>query len=189
MQDRVPLYPGRVRLTPVAGQENTYDMVRADQPSQAGTPLNKDSLLKDATAALFGLGADAVPDELFSFIKKWIDEFSPNSIHCIFGKRTGDGLRGGFSISFSEKPKAILLYSHEIMEQGEQKGNSFFAVIGEDATHVMGSCSDSYYLKPSVLSVTWNDSDVSIKTSSWSDNDTNSPFNIKGRIYGYILFV
>lgn len=68
MQDRVPLYPGRVKLTPVAGQENTYDMVRADQPTQAGTPLNKDSLLKDATAALFGLGTDAVPDDVLKKI-------------------------------------------------------------------------------------------------------------------------
>ena len=30
MKDRVSLYPGRVMLTPVAGQENVYDMVRAD---------------------------------------------------------------------------------------------------------------------------------------------------------------
>lgn len=36
-----------------------------DQPTQEGTPLNKASLLKDATAALLGLGADAVPDDAF----------------------------------------------------------------------------------------------------------------------------
>lgn len=70
MKDRVPLYPGRVKLTPVAGQENVYDMVRADQPTQEGTPLNKDSLLKDATAALFQLGADAVPDEVLKILSK-----------------------------------------------------------------------------------------------------------------------
>lgn len=66
MQDRVPLYPGRVKLVPVSGQENTYDMVRADQPTQTGDPLNKDTLLKDATAALFGLGTDAVPDDMLN---------------------------------------------------------------------------------------------------------------------------
>ena len=70
MQDRAPLYPGRVKLTPVAGQENTYDMTRADQPTQEGTPLNKDSLLKDATAALFRLGADAVPDDVLAVLSK-----------------------------------------------------------------------------------------------------------------------
>ena len=73
MQDRGSLYPGRVKLVPVAGQENTYDMVRADSPTQEGTPLNKDSLLKDATAALFGLGADAVPDDVLAIIKTLVD--------------------------------------------------------------------------------------------------------------------
>ena len=65
MQDRVSLYPGRVKLEPVAGQANTYDLTRADQPTQEGTPLNTASLLKDATAALLGLSTDAVPDDAF----------------------------------------------------------------------------------------------------------------------------
>ena len=65
MQDRVPLYPGRVKMTPVVGQENTFDMVRADEPTQEGTPLNKATLLKDATAAILGLPNTAVPDDAF----------------------------------------------------------------------------------------------------------------------------
>ena len=71
MKDRVPLYPGRVKLVPVSGQENVYDMTRADQPTQEGDPLNKSTLLKDATAALFGLGADAVPDDVLAFLGKY----------------------------------------------------------------------------------------------------------------------
>lgn len=71
MQDRVPLYPGRVTLTPVSGQANTYDLTRADQPTQEGTPINKASLLKDATAALFGLGTGAVPDDVFEALGKY----------------------------------------------------------------------------------------------------------------------
>lgn len=70
MQDRVPLYPGRVTLTPVAGQANTYDMVRADQPTQEGTPLNKATLLKDTTAAKFGKSISAVPDEVLDVLSK-----------------------------------------------------------------------------------------------------------------------
>lgn len=69
MKDRVPLYPGRVKLTPVAGQANTYDMSRADSPQQEGTPLNKESLLTDATAAAFGLGADATPNDVLNILK------------------------------------------------------------------------------------------------------------------------
>ena len=71
MQDRVPLYPGRVKLTPVSGQQNTYDMVRADEPTQEGDPLNKSTLLKDATAALFGLDATAVPDDVLNVLSRF----------------------------------------------------------------------------------------------------------------------
>ena len=63
MQDRVPLYPGRVTLTPVDGLTNTYDMARADEPTQEGTPLNKATFLKDSTASLLGLPNSAVPDD------------------------------------------------------------------------------------------------------------------------------
>lgn len=71
MQDRVPLYPGRVKLTPVAGQANTFDLVRADAPTQVGAPLTKATFLKDATAALFGLGASAVPDDVLAELGKY----------------------------------------------------------------------------------------------------------------------
>ena len=71
MKDRVSLYPGRVKLTPVAGQANLYDLTRADQPTQEGTPLNKASLLKDATAELFGLDANAVPDDALALLSRF----------------------------------------------------------------------------------------------------------------------
>ena len=71
MQNREPTYPGRVTLTPVAGLANTYDMDRADQPLQLGTPLNKATLLKDATAALYGMGTGAVPDDVLALLGKY----------------------------------------------------------------------------------------------------------------------
>lgn len=71
MQDREPTYPGRVTLTPVSGLANTYDMERADRPLQEGTLLNKASLLKDTTAALFGLGTDAVPDDALNLLSRF----------------------------------------------------------------------------------------------------------------------
>ena len=39
--DRVPTHPGRITLTPVAGETNTYVMLRADAPTEPGTPLDK----------------------------------------------------------------------------------------------------------------------------------------------------
>lgn len=129
MQDRVPLYPGRVKLTPVAGQENTYDMVRADQPTQAGTPLNKDSLLKDATAALFGLGADAVPDDVFVKISEMfgtVNDSLDSQPKIAYAKTTGKSVTFPFSpgyvvASFFEgtgafREKAIVVASGETVK-------------------------------------------------------------------------
>ena len=39
--DRVPTYPGRVKMTPVSGQQDVYDLSRADDPITEGTPINK----------------------------------------------------------------------------------------------------------------------------------------------------
>ncbi len=40
-KDRVPTHAGRVKLTPVDGQPDTFTMTRADEPTEEGTPLDK----------------------------------------------------------------------------------------------------------------------------------------------------
>jgi len=57
-------------LTPVEGQENTYDLIRADEPIEEGTPLNKATLLSDDTAALLGLSSNATVSDAFSTIQQ-----------------------------------------------------------------------------------------------------------------------
>lgn len=61
MKDRRPKYPGRIKLTPVSGQSNVYDMVRADEPEEAGTPINKQTLLTDEAAEAVGVDPTANP--------------------------------------------------------------------------------------------------------------------------------
>ena len=71
MKDRISLYPGRVKLNPVAGEANTFDMVRADQPTQEGTALNKANLLNDSTATGLHLGdGEPTPDLAFQKMLK-----------------------------------------------------------------------------------------------------------------------
>ena len=71
MKDSIPRYPGRVKLIPVSGQVNTYDIVRADEPQQEGTPINKATLLDDTTAEKLGLSGDpTVSQALASILQK-----------------------------------------------------------------------------------------------------------------------
>ena len=104
MKDRIPTYPGRVKLTQVSG--NIYDLERADQPSEAGTPLNKASLLKDATAALFGLTDTAVPDDVFALIASGRAKIEA-------GSYVGTGTKGESNpteITFAITPKILVVY-------------------------------------------------------------------------------
>ena len=121
MKDRIPLYPGRVKLNPVTGQENTYDMVRADEPTQDGTPLNKASLLQDETAALYGLGVDAVPNDILSILSKAVLAVNGNlqdisgsnvGIRIATGSYVGTGTYGPSnpsSLTFDFVPKLVIV--------------------------------------------------------------------------------
>ena len=73
MKDRKPRHPGRVKLEPVAGQENVFDMTRADDPEDPGTPMNKQTLLTDEAAADVGLDPDGdhTPNDAFTLLGKY----------------------------------------------------------------------------------------------------------------------
>lgn len=109
MKDRVSTYPGRVQLTPVSGQANVYDLVRADQPTEPGTPLNKASLLTDAVAIAFGLTNTAVPNDVFnklSFLHQYVWERfsitgSPRNGANPAETGSGSGYPSGGGTSFS----------------------------------------------------------------------------------------
>lgn len=69
MKDRVVEHANRYKLTPVSGTSDTYDLEAAPGVvTEAGTDLNKATLLKDTTAALYGLGPEAVPDEVLQYL-------------------------------------------------------------------------------------------------------------------------
>ena len=66
--DRISTYPGRVKLIPVPGQENTFDMVRADAPIEAGTPINK--ALFDSVAADLVAMQKNINDSLYALTQR-----------------------------------------------------------------------------------------------------------------------
>ena len=73
MKNRVPANPGRVLITPEDGSAAFYATVtRADNPTEEGDPLSKETLLNDATAVLYGLDATAVPDEVLAAARSLI---------------------------------------------------------------------------------------------------------------------
>lgn len=87
MQDRIPTpgQEGRVLITPENGSAPFYAKVEmADNPTQDGTPYNKQAVLQDSTAALFGLDNTAVPNDIFQWIYNKL--FSPQSAAQVWTK-------------------------------------------------------------------------------------------------------
>ena len=123
MQDRVSLYPGRVKLEPVAGQANTYDLTRADQPTQDGTPLNKANLLSDATAAAIkALLASqtenpVTPNEALNILTQAVEDVATVAAgKCSMetSTYTGTGTYGSASpvtLTFPKKPTLLFVFS------------------------------------------------------------------------------
>lgn len=101
MKNRSPTYPGRVTMTPVSGATNTYDMVRADVPIEEGTPLNKETLLQDSTAASLELGEDATPDDALKKIIAKVNGITAASIGAVPTTRTvnGKSLKNNISLT------------------------------------------------------------------------------------------
>ena len=70
MKDRIPRYPGRVKITPESGAAYFATMERADDPKQQGDALNKQNLLPDEVAEKLGLdpAENPVPADAFEHI-------------------------------------------------------------------------------------------------------------------------
>lgn len=54
IRDRVPTYPGRILLRPVADQPNYFEFVRADDPTEEGTPLDRATFMSIIHSRLVG---------------------------------------------------------------------------------------------------------------------------------------
>lgn len=84
VEDRVSTYPGRVVLTPVPGETDTYVLSRADEPVTEGTRINKElfdnkayTLTEDVTVYVSTTGndvsGDGSSDAPYKTIQKAVD--------------------------------------------------------------------------------------------------------------------
>lgn len=110
MKNRTPKYPGRVKMTPVAGQTDTYDMTRADEPDDTGTPFNKRTMLQDSTGQFLKLPlANPFPDDAF---RHMVDRIVPiGTIRTSPAHSLGDAWLkcDGSQVTFSEYPQLCQL--------------------------------------------------------------------------------
>ena len=174
MQDRESLYPGRVKIEPVAGQTKLYDITRADQPTQEGTPLNKANLLSDATAAaikalLASQTEDpATPNVALNILAQAVDAAatkadvvnSKGNCEIYSGSYVGNSSNTATTMTFPHKPYVVMVCGHN--------GKSMIAWRDQSSMPLLGSSSSS-------VTVSWAD-----RSATWSSGDSNSNLNWTG---------
>lgn len=188
MQDRVSLHPGRVKLVPVAGQENTYDMVRADSPTQEGTPLNKDSLLKDATAALLGGDASMVPDEALQVLKTLVSNAQTSadgSAKLEVGSYVGTGA-SSVVLNYTRVPKLVFVRGrnepNSAGEGGYPQGSFLLAAYG--ATQILTFFTNNQSMTANYAKLTWGENSLTM-ANAYSNYQTY--LNVSGQTYDYVF--
>lgn len=155
MNDRIPAEgkAGRVLITPENGSAPFYATVTmADEPLDEGTPLNKATLLKDATAALLGGDETMVPDEAFALLKTLHNDLAldvssrPKGI--AIGSYVGNGNYGSGSptvLSFNFPPQLVVVGIKDSTEYYIFFRNASGGFTNSDATVTWGDSSVSWY--------------------------------------------
>lgn len=108
MRDRVSRYPGRVRLAPVAGQENVFDVTHADEPIEEGSLLNKANLLPDNVCGQLGIANTSELKDALAALRNLI-----TTATVVTGLYTGDG-KEERDINLGFYPRAVILLRQEL---------------------------------------------------------------------------
>lgn len=115
MNDRVPSpnQTGRVLISPEDGSAPFYATVEmADNPTNPGTPLNKQNLLQDMVAALYSENNQAVPNDIFSDLAPLVQHWWKKEVANGYVESLSQG-SGYFNVADNEAGRTIQ-YSRSI---------------------------------------------------------------------------
>lgn len=197
MKDRVAVNPGRVLITPENGSPYYATMTRADNPTQEGTPLNKNSLLKDTTAALLGGNADMVPDEALVALKNMVDGLTPKKIgaaNFASGSYVGTGRYGSSaknSLTFPFEPIAVVVMceKQKTPDQYDKTIDGGWVWLrGTQAGYSVASF-DANQTSACMVPISWNGNTVSWYVTNYyfgNVGQARCQLNYSGYVYQYI---
>ena len=156
MKDRISMYPGRIKLIPVDKNNGIYDVVRADEPTQEGTPLNTANLFSSTTSQQilahtldFRKGGVANPDTVDLGIRRICEyygavEWAPRCNFSFMGDTAGKGEFVDTSIKYLASLGAVFVnISFIITDQTYSTSHILIKVESTDPT--VGDLFESIY--------------------------------------------
>lgn len=163
MKDRVPKYPGRVKITHADGTSEYVTLERADEPvsGNEGTPLNKATLLSDDTAAQLKLTSDdPTVDDALKKLKT--DADTPAFCYLFDVKKawlTSSVSQSEFNIAMAKAPDSVEMFM----------GSAF---ISPDLKHVFDIKIDRANYRKSVGQYRIGDINIDTGKITWSPTVT-----------------
>lgn len=177
MYNRESLHPGRVKMIPVAGQENVYDMTMADDPTQEGDPPTKQNLLQDITCDVLQISRTSVVNDALLSLGIGLDRYGflitvtdpagvpvPGAVITGIDPVVGDTLEtgtDGAAVGVSstsavtltiQSPYLDLQSVTELEVSSDQKLHQVSVQLPYVDTYVLVESSGEYVLSPSVTS-------------------------------------
>lgn len=182
MQDRISTYQGRVTLTPVSGQVNTYDMVRADSPEQTGTPLNTENLLsRRASATILTLSGvePENPSEAFIQLSKVLYPLKKEAVGIASGSYAGTGATSGTFLTetFEFTPMVVIVIDSTAAAGTSSNPAALYTFFAVQGASQLSRLDHNGYETP--VDVTWDDYTITLA------NGTG--LNTSGHIYKWVV--
>ena len=190
MQDRIPRYAGRVILTPVEGQLNTYDLVRADDPRQQGTPLNTLNILSnEASATILTLAGvePENPSEAFIQLSKVLYPLKKNAVGILSGSYIGTGYsyaarqdHGSGYVTYGSLTAPLLSLEMTftplvfVISKANRGINTGVTVIPSNVTHAGGSLNGTSTSGGSI-DLDWQEYGLNITHTTYKSSSTATP--------------
>lgn len=176
MKDRVPKYPGRVKITHADGTSEYVTLERADEPvsGNEGTPLNKATLLSDDTAAELKLTGDdpTVNDAL----KKLNDDAATPAFCYLFDVKkawlTSSVSQSEFKIAMAKAPDSVEMFM----------GSAF---VSPDLKHVFDIKTDKTNYRKSIGQYRIGDININTGEITWSPTVTLPAAYSDSYVYTY----
>lgn len=176
MKDRVPKYPGRVKITHADGTSEYVTLERADEPvsGNEGTPLNKATLLSDDTAAELKLTGDN-PTVNDALKKLKTDADAPAFCYLFDVKKawlTSSISQSEFKIAMAKAPDSVEMFM----------GSAF---ISPDLKHVFDIKVDATNYRQSIGQYRIGDININTGEITWSPTVTLPAAYSDSYVYTY----
>ena len=169
-------------LTPVSGQVNTYDMVRADSPEQTGTPLNTENLLSQRASATILTLAGVEPEnpsEAFIQLSKVLYPLKKEAVGIASGSYTGTGASSGTFLTetFEFTPMVVIVIDSTAAAGTSSNPAALYTFFAVQGASQLSRLDHNGYETP--VDVTWDDYTITLA------NGTG--LNTSGHIYKWVV--